>query len=41
MTMLTTLGYPLDEGPVEEEKVRFLLIRGPDGERLEFDQYLA
>lgn len=41
MAMLTTLGYPLDEGPVEEEKVRFLLIRGPDGERLEFDQSLA
>ena len=36
---LEALGYPLDEGPVEEECVRFLLIRGPDGERLEFDAF--
>ena len=34
---LAALGYPLDEGPIEEDNVRFLLIRGPDGERLEFD----
>lgn len=36
---LATLGYPVDEGPVEEDNVRFLLIRGPDGERLEFDVF--
>jgi len=36
---LEMLGYPLDEGPVEEKQVRFLLIRGPDGERLEFDEF--
>ena len=36
---LAALGYPLDEGPIEEENVRFLLIRGPDGERLEFDAF--
>lgn len=36
---LATLGYPLDEGPIEEQHVRFLLIRGPDGERLEFDMF--
>ncbi|WP_058911472.1 VOC family protein [Entomohabitans teleogrylli] len=39
---LEELGYPLDEGPVRESSpwssVSFLLIRGPDGERLEFDQ---
>ncbi|SQC43235.1 putative glyoxalase/bleomycin resistance protein/dioxygenas [Klebsiella pneumoniae] len=34
---LAELGYPIDEGPTEEDNVRFLLIRGPDGERLEFD----
>lgn len=34
---LAALGYQLDEGPIEEDNVRFLLIRGPDGERLEFD----
>lgn len=42
---LETLGYKLDEGPVTESspmnKVNFLLIRGPDGERLEFDQTAA
>lgn len=26
---LAALGYPLDEGPIEEDNVRFLLIRGP------------
>ncbi|HFQ8224625.1 TPA: VOC family protein [Citrobacter freundii] len=36
---LAMLGYPLDEGPIEEDHVRFLLIRGPDGERLEFDVF--
>ncbi|MGL5456043.1 MAG: VOC family protein [Enterobacterales bacterium] len=36
---LAMLGYPLDEGPIEEDNVRFLLIRGPDGERLEFDVF--
>lgn len=36
---LTALGYPLDEGPIEEKHVRFVLIRGPDGERLEFDEF--
>lgn len=38
---LETQGYPLDEGPVTESGVRFLLIRGPDGERVEFDQMTA
>ncbi|EBW6362377.1 VOC family protein [Salmonella enterica subsp. enterica serovar Oranienburg] len=37
---LAELGYPLDEDPTEEGNVRFLLIRGPDGERLEFDEFL-
>jgi lactoylglutathione lyase len=36
---LAALGYPLDEGPIEEKQVRFLLIRGPDGGRLEFDAF--
>lgn len=35
---LEELDYPLDEGPIEEKNVRFLLVRGPDGERLEFDE---
>ncbi|TQI82013.1 lactoylglutathione lyase [Serratia fonticola] len=39
VTALETLNYPLDEGPVQEGQVRFLLIRGPDGERLEFDEF--
>lgn len=38
---LETLRYPLDEGPVHDGQVRFVLIRGPDGERLEFDQFTA
>ena len=37
VAFLEMAGYPLDEGPIEEDNVRFLLIRGPDGERLEFD----
>lgn len=36
---LKTRGYPLDEGPIQEANVRFLLVRGPDGERLEFDEF--
>ncbi|MFL9147743.1 VOC family protein [Escherichia coli] len=41
MAALEVLGYPLDEGPVEESLVRFVLIRGPDGERLEFDEFTS
>lgn len=37
--VLKMLRYPLDEGPIQEDQVRFLLIRGPDGERLEFDEF--
>lgn len=38
---IQALNYPIDEGPIYQKRancdVRFFLIRGPDGERVEFD----
>lgn len=42
-THLQTLHYPINEGPIHEERqsrhIEYLLIRGPDGERVEFIEF--
>lgn len=41
---ILSLGYAIDEGPVHHSRkyydVDFILIRGPDGERVEFDMIM-